>query len=351
VTTADASAPARGRVLVTGGGGFLGRAIVERLLARGDRVRVFARGTYPELIARGAELIRGDITDREAVSAACRGCDVVIHVAARAGVWGTYREFFEPNVRGTEHVVAACRAAGVARLVFTSSPSVVFDGRDLENADESLAYPRRFASHYSATKALAEQLVLAANDRHLRTLALRPHLVWGPRDPHIVPRLIAQARAGRLVQVGDGHNRIDSTYIDNAAEAHLLAADALASNPNAAGRAYFITNGQPLPAWELINRILAAAGLPPVRRRISRRTARIVGAGLEAVHRVLRLPGEPRLTRFLADELATSHWFNISAAARELGYAPRITIAEGLKRLEDWLRGSPDPAAQPPQAS
>jgi len=270
----------------------------------------------------------------------------VFHVGGRAGIWGKYDDYYTANVRGTENVIAACRAQGVGRLVFTSSPSVVFDGRDLENADESAPYAARHGSHYSATKAVAEQMVLAANDMRLRTLALRPHLIWGPGDNHIVPRLVARAKAGRLRQIGDGRNRVDSTYIDNAADAHVLAADALATNPNAAGRAYFISNGEPWPVWELINRILAAAGLPPVRRRLSRRTARTIGGTLEFVHTVLRIKAEPRMTRFLADELATSHWFNISAARKELGYEPRISIEEGLKRLEKWLRGSGESAAE-----
>jgi nucleoside-diphosphate-sugar epimerase len=324
--------------LVTGGGGFLGRAIVERLLARGDQVRSFARGDYPELAQLGVEVLHGDLADAEAIGDACRGCEVVFHVAARAGVWGKYRDYHEPNVRGTENVIDACQVQGVSRLVFTSSPSVVFAGGDMENVDESVGYPARHHSHYSATKALAEQAVLAADGDHLRTLILRPHLIWGPRDNHIVPRLIARARAGQLRQIGDGTNKIDSTYIDNAADAHVLAADALEANPNAAGRAYFISNGEPLPVWELINRIIVAAGLPPVEHKISRRAARALGAVLEFAHSVFGIEAEPRLTRFVVDELTTSHWFDISASRRELGYEPRVSIAEGLRRLEQWFR-------------
>lgn len=326
--------------LVTGGGGFLGRAIVERLLARGDRVRSFSRGEYPELTQMGVETLRGDLADADALKQACCRCDVVFHVAARAGVWGKYKNYYETNVRGTENVLRACRAQGVARLVYTSSPSVVFTGGDMENVDESAPYPPHFHSHYSETKALAEQKVLAANSTELRTLALRPHLIWGPRDNHIVPRLVARARAGQLRRVGDGTNRVDSTYIDNAAEAHLLASDALLANPAAAGRAYFISNGDPQPLWELIDQIIATAGLPPVKRKISHRTARMVGGMLELVHKSLRLQAEPRMTRFVADELATSHWFNLAAARSELGYRPRVSIDEGLRRLAAWFRAT-----------
>jgi nucleoside-diphosphate-sugar epimerase len=328
------------RVLVTGGGGFLGRAIVARLVARGDQVRSFARRDYPELRQLGVEVVRGDLADAAAVRAACADCEVVFHAAARAGMWGSYAEYFEPNVRGTEHVLAACAAERVGRVVFTSSPSVVFDGRDVEGGDESLPYPGRYASAYSASKALAEQRVLAANGLRLRTLALRPHLIWGPGDHHILQRLLVRARAGHLRRVGGGRNRVDSIYIDNAADAHVRAADALEANPQAAGRPYFISNGEPWPMWDLINGILAAAGVTPVTRPLSRWAAWTIAASLEAAHKVLGIAAEPRLTRFIVDELSTSHWFDISAARRELGYEPAVSIKEGLSRLAAWFRAA-----------
>lgn len=326
------------KALVTGAGGFLGRAIVERLLARGDEVRGLARGDYPELVALGVEMIRADLADEEAITRASDQCDVVFHVAAKAGVWGRYKSYYDPNVHGAEHVIHACRRTGVPRLVYTSSPSVVFSGGDIAGADESIPYPAHFHSNYSETKALAEQKVLAANDAALRTVALRPHLIWGPRDNHIVPRLVARAKSGRLVQVGDGTNRVDSTYIDNAADAHLLAADALDVKPEISGRAYFITNGEPRPLWELINSILAAAGLPPVRRKISRRLAHVLGFMCELGYITMGMSAEPPMTRFLAGELTTTHWFDISAARRDLGYVPCVPIDDGLRRLADWFR-------------
>ena len=324
--------------LVTGGGGFLGLAIVEQLLARGDQVRSFSRGTYPGLAELGVGVLRGDLSDAQAVGTACAGCDVVFHVAAKAGIWGRYAAYYEPNVRGTQNVLAACLEHGVPRLVYTSSPSVVFDGRSMEGVDESIPYPRAHHTHYSATKALAEQAVLAANGERLRTLALRPHLIWGPRDNHLVPRIVTQGRAGTLRRVGDGTNKVDTTYIDDAARAHVLAADALETNPRAAGRSFFISQGEPMALWELINGILAAARLPPVTRSVPRAVAWSAGAILEAVYAVFRLEGEPRMTRFVAHELATAHWFDITAARTELGYEAATSITEGLRHLEAWLQ-------------
>ena len=332
------------KALVTGGGGFLGRALVEQLRARGDDVRSFSRGCYPDLDALGVQTVQGDLADAEAVQAACADRDVVFHVAGKAGIWGSYDDYYNANVRGTENVIAACRAAGVQRLVHTSSPSVVFDGSGQEGVDESVPYPAEHPTPYTATKAIAERLVLAANDEHLRTIALRPHLIWGPRDTHIVPRILAQGRAGKLRLVGSGDNQVDTTYIDNAAEAHLLAADALATNPAAAGHAYFISQGEPIAIREIINEILAAGGLPPVTRSVSPAMARFAGGILELVYTLLRIRSEPRMTRFLADELSTSHWFNIDAARGELGYEPRITISEGLHRLKEWLAQAPPTA-------
>jgi nucleoside-diphosphate-sugar epimerase len=331
------------KVLVTGGGGFLGKAIVERLVARGDAVRSFSRGDYPDLRAMGVELAQGDLADAAAVAAAVQGCDLVFHVAAKPGIWGRYRDYFEANVLGTVHVLEACRSQGVCRLVYTSSPSVVFNGRDMEGVDESVPYPRHFEAHYPHTKAIAERLVLQANDRKLATVALRPHLIWGPGDNHLVPRILARARAGMLRRIGNRPCLVDSVYIDNAADAHLLAADKLFPGSPISGKAYFISQGEPVPVWDLVNRILAAADLPPVTKTIPPQVAYAAGWLLELVWRILGRTDEPRMTRFLAGELSTAHWFNLAAAQRDLGYQPRVTLEEGLKRLRQWLENSPAP--------
>ena len=325
------------QVLVTGGGGFLGQAIVRRLLDRGDAVRILQRSDVPELVARGVDCRRGDISDRTIVEQATAGCDVVYHVAAKAGVWGRYDDFHRANVVGTENVLAACKSEHVSKLVYTSSPSVVFDGHDEAGIDESTPYPKRYLTHYPKTKAIAEQLVIAANGPALSTVSLRPHLIWGPGDNHLFPRLVQRSREGKLRRVGSGRNLVDTTYVDNAADAHLLAEKALSPTSAVAGRAYFISNGEPMPIWTLINQMLACANEPPVTRTVSASAAYFVGALLEAAYCLLGKTDEPPMTRFVARQLSTDHWFRLDAARRDFGYEPKISVSEGLKRLAaDW---------------
>jgi len=302
------------KALVTGGGGFLGLAIVRRLLERGVGVRSFSRQEHPALRELGVEQCQGDLGDAQAVASAVAGSQVVFHVAAKPGIWGPYEAYHQANVTGTENVVAACRQHAVSRLVFTSSPSVVFDGKDMEGVDESVPYPSHFEAHYPQTKAAAEQHVIRANGAQLATVALRPHLIWGPGDNHLLPRLAARAKTGQLRRIGWQRKLIDTTYVDNAAEAHLLAADRLAPGSPVAGKTYFISQGEPMEVWEVINGLLKAVGAPPVERTIPRRLALLLAWGFETMHRVSRNPREPRLTRFVVKELCTSHWFNINAA-------------------------------------
>jgi nucleoside-diphosphate-sugar epimerase len=311
---------------------------VQRLLARGDCVQSFSRGDYPELRALGVKIHQGDLADANAVRRAAEGCDIVFHVAAKPGIWGPVEEYYRANVFGTDNVLAACRHWGISRLVFTSTPSVVFNGNDQEGIDESAPYPEHYHAHYPRTKAIAERAVLQANDGRLATVALRPHLIWGPGDHHLIPRILARARAGKLRRIGTRDNRVDCVYIDNAADAHLLAADCLSPGTPIAGKAYFISQGEPWPLWDLINRILKAADLPPVTRTISPTLAYAAGWSLEMVYWLFAVESEPRMTRFLAQELATAHWFNIDAARRDLGYHPAVSIEEGLRRLEESLR-------------
>jgi len=325
--------------LVTGAGGFLGLYVVEQLAARGDRVRAFCRGDYPQLRALGVEIVRADLRHRPAVLDACRGIDCVFHVAGVAGIGFHWKHFYGINTLGTQHVVEGCRRHGVQRLVYTSSPSVTFDGTDQNGVDESVPYPTRWLCHYPHTKALAEQHVLAANGTDgLLCCALRPHLIWGPRDRHLIPRLLARARSGRLRRVGDGRNLIDMVYVENAVAAHLQAADALRPDSPVAGRAYFITQGEPVNCWDWINEILALAGLSPVEKSISFSAAWRMGAVLETIYRLLHLKSEPPMTRFLAAQLATSHHFDITRAREDFGYDPQVSTAEGMRRLGAALR-------------
>lgn len=326
-----------GRVLVTGGGGFLGTGVIRLLRGRGLAIRSLSRHPHPHLEGLGVEQARGDVADATAVARAVEGCGTVFHIAAKAGLWGPEREYHRANVDGTRNVIEACRDSRVPRLIYTSSPSVVFNGSDLAGADESAPYPTRYDAVYPETKAIAERLVLEANSPGLSTVSLRPHLIWGPGDNNLLPRIIARARSGRLRRIGRTNALIDPVYIDNAADAHVLAADRLSTGSPAAGRAYFITQGETIAVWDMINGLLKAAHMEPVGRSIARPVA-LVGAGvLEAAYRLSGRVDEPPMTRFLARQLSTTHWFRIDAARRDLGYEPRVTIAEGLRRLEEWL--------------
>ncbi|HUX57385.1 MAG TPA: NAD-dependent epimerase/dehydratase family protein [Bacteroidales bacterium] len=321
------------KALVTGGGGFIGSALVHALIKRSFRVTSFSRADYPELKKIGAEVKRGDLSDMNAVLNACEGMDIVFHVAAKAGTAGDYKNYYMTNVTGTENIIHACNVNNIKRLIYTSSASVVFDGKSIEGSNESLPYPSRPLSYYTATKAIAEQLILKANSSSLKTLALRPHIVYGPGDNHLFPRIIQQAKTGKLRQIGDGKNLIDVSYIDNVVAAHLNAAQAIKENPEVAGKAYFITNGEPVLLWDFLNRILAISDLEPLKKSFPTWAALLFSALTEALHKTILINREPMLTRFLVRELSRSHWFDISSARRLLNYNPVVSNIEGLKKL------------------
>jgi 2-alkyl-3-oxoalkanoate reductase len=333
--------------LVTGASGCLGRHIVRHLLDGGHRVRALCRnpatGCLPtDHVADNArpdiEIVRADVRNQAAVDKAVDGVDAVFHAAGLAGMWGPWKAFHATNVVGTRNVLDACLRHGVRRLIYTSSPSVVFTETDQCGDDESIPYAGRWLCHYPRSKAAAEQAVLAANgSRGLFTCAIRPHLIWGPGDRQLLPRLLRRARSGRLRRVGDGQNLIDIVYVDNAAAAHVAAATALTDGSPVCGRAYFISQGEPVNCWQWIDQLLAAARLPPVQRAISLQRAWQFGRLWETAHWLLRLRGEPSMTRFLAAQLGRSHWFNISAARRDFGYEPTVSTSAGLERLRTWL--------------
>lgn len=322
------------RALVTGGGGFLGSAIVRALRKRGDEVTSISRGSYPELEALGASTRHVDLTDAGQVLAAVEAArpDVVFHTAARTGIWGGREVYFPTNLNGTRHVLAACLESGVERLVYTSSPSVCFDGRDHLRAQNDLPHARRFQAHYPASKAQAESLALAANGRgSLATCALRPHLIFGPGDPHLLPGVLARAKQGSLRIVGKGHNEVTLTYVENAAHAHLLAAECLTQDAPHAGRAYFIGQEQPVKLWEWINELLARLDLAPIERRVPTAVAKTAGGVLELVWRALGRSEEPRMTRFLAAQLSSSHSYDMQPARRDFGYREQVAMPAALE--------------------
>lgn len=326
------------KVLVTGGGGFMGMALIKRLITEGHKVTSFSRREYPLHWALGISSIQADIRDLEAVEKACKGKDVVFHLAAKVGIWGKYEEYQSINVTGTFNVIKACRKQGVGRIVFTSSSSVVFGGSDLEGIDESHPYPENQGSHYASTKALAERLIIEANSKDLKTISLRPHLVWGPYDAHLIPGILKRAGSGKLRRIGDQEHFIDTTYIDNMIDALLLAAKALDTKPEAAGKALFVTNGEPARVWDFVNSIIQIAGHQPVQKKIPEKVAYFAAGVSEWFHKIFKIKTEPFMTRYAIKELCTNHWFDISNAREILGYNPRVSYAEGFKHLKDYLK-------------
>ncbi len=330
--------------LVTGANGFLGSHLVRLLLKRGYHVRAMTRRRNETLVGENLENINGDVRDRDAMIAAARDVDVVFHVAAISGIWGEWKEYHSVNTVGTRHAIEACVENRVPRLVYTSSPSVTFDGNHQINVDESAPYPKKWLCHYPHSKALAEQAVLDANDPKggLMTCALRPHLIWGPGDRHLIPRLLDRARKKKLVRVGDGRNLVDTIHVDNAALAHVQAAEAMSVDSPVCGSVYFISQGDPVNLWGWINDILTMAGIPRVNRSISYYWAYRIGYAMELYHEMFNLKSEPRMTRFLAAQLAKSHYFDISRARRDFGFEPAISHDEGMNQLRDAMRGAAD---------
>ena len=325
-------------ILITGGGGFVGKEIARQAIEKGLTVSVFGRNHYPELEQMGAACIKGDIRSLADLESACSGMDTVFHVAALAGIWGDWDDYYSINVQGTKNVLKSCRINTVARLVYTSTPSVVFNRQNLTGEDESLDYPDTFLCHYARTKALAEQEVLAAASDELATCAIRPHLVWGPGDPHLVPRLLERGRAGLLKRVGDGTNLVDISYVDNVAYAHLLAAENLSARKTANGKAYFVSQDEPVNLWGWINELYEKVGVPAITQSVSFSIAYRAGHLLELAYGLARVKKEPRMTRFLAEQLAKSHYFSIENCKRDLGYSPLVNNVEGMERLISWIK-------------
>jgi len=326
------------RIFVTGAGGFLGKALCQFLRSADINVVGYARGDYPELTAMGVTMVKGDLCEHESLYNALSGCDVVFHVASKAGVWGDKQSYFKPNVDGTENIINACKALNIKRLIYTSTPSVTFSGVDEEGIDESAPYAKQFLNFYGLSKAIAEQKVLSNNSESMKTVALRPHLIWGPGDRHLVPRVLERAKTGKLKLVGKNDKLVDTIYIDNAVYAHLLAAVELnAHQSKCAGKAYFLSNDEPIYMAAMLNKILACQNLPAVSKRVPASLAYAVGTLLEWSYLALRKQDEPIMTRFVAKQLSTSHYFNISAAKLDLSYSALVSIDQGMYLLKQSL--------------
>ncbi len=326
------------KVFVTGGGGFLGLVLVRQLLAENYEVVTYSRKAYKELDQPGITHFQGDLSDLTALTSTMTGCEAVFHTAARVGIWGDYQDFYNANVVGTQNVLNACKELQIKYLVFTSSPSVVYEDK-AEGSDESLPYPDKYDAYYPQTKAMAEQAVLGANSASITTCALRPHLIWGPGDVHFIPRLFEKRRKGKLRLLGRGEHLVDTIYVDNAARAHVQAFHAMLEEPDAVGgKAYFLSQDQPISICDFMNRLLNTGDLPPVDKTINTRLALFAGWLLQSVYKLFHIKSEPQVTLFVAKQLSSPHWYDISAAKRDFGYSPEVSIDEGMKRLKVWVK-------------
>ena len=329
------------RVFVTGGSGFLGRRIIELLLSGGSEVRAYARRPLPELEAMGAETVTGGFGDAERLLEGMEGCQGVIHAAGKTGVWGPLSEYVEANFKGTEQVSEAARRAGVPNFVYTSTPSVAHRGRSLRGATEDAPYVTSKRHGYPYSKMLAERLVLGLDSPGFRTLALRPHLIWGPGDPHFLPRIFRMASRGRLRFFSGGPHLVSHTFIDNAAHAHVHALERLAAGARVSGLSYFIAEPEPMDVKALVNRILACGGRPPVEREVPPWLGRLFGTLCELLWTLLPLRGEPPMPSFTAVQLSTSSYFDLTRAGTVLGWKPAVGTDEGFERLTLHLKDNP----------
>ena len=324
------------KILITGAGGFLGRHLAESLLKDGHQVTNFSRGSYPELEEHGVISIKGDLNNYQEVEKALENQEAVFHVASRVGMWGKWEDFYRTNVNGTENIIKACQKNNIKKLIYTSTPSVVYGKNGLHGVDETQPYPTEYLSYYAKSKALAEKSVLQANGvAGLLTVSLRPHLIFGPRDQNLVPRLVAAAKKGKLKIVGDGQNRVDVVYVDNAVSAHKAALEKLVQASPICGQAYFIGQG-PVKLWDFVDQLLSAHKLKPLKKRIGLKNAYRIGAAMETGLRLFnKYDIEPPMTRFVALQLGTNHYFNHEKAQRDLDFHPSISLEEGVKRLKN----------------
>ncbi len=324
------------KVLVTGTGSLLLGGIASELLRRGDEVVCLQRRPAAFIGHQNAREVLADVCDEEAVALAAEGCDAIIHGAARVGVVGSQKEFFDTNVRGTENIIHAAAQHNISRLVFVSTPSVAHTGSSLIGASAGDAEIGRSRSYYAESKAIAERTVLNARNEQLAVVAIRPHLVWGPGDTQLVGRIVERAASGQLAVIGTGNALVDSTYIDNAISAHIAALDALHVGSACDGNAYVVSNGEPRTVNELMRSMCESAGVLFEPRHLSLALGIRFGSVIERLWPLMR-SSEPPITRFVAEQLGTAHWFDQRSVQQDLQWAPTVTIDEGFERLTQWF--------------
>lgn len=323
------------RILVTGAGGFLGFHIAKLLKSKGHEVFNFSRTHHKKLDAINVTTITGDLRNLNDVESALKNIDAIFHVAALAGIWGSYDEYYSINFLGTKNLVESAKKNNIKKFVYTSTPSVVFADKDIIGANETLSYPETFYTHYAHTKCMAEKLVLSSHGENFKTCALRPHLIWGPGDPHILPRLRKKSFERKLKIVGSGDNFVDVIYVENAAHAHVQAFLALDEKAEVSGQAYFIGQEGPVNLWWFINELLKASDAPIAKHRIPYWFTYLIGGLFEKIYHFFKISGEPPMTRFVAMQLAKSHYFSHEKAKKDFNYQPLVTIDEGLTKIRE----------------
>ena len=321
---------------MTGTGSLLLGGLASELLRRGDEVVCLQRRPAAFMGHQNAHEVLADICNSDAVALAAKGCDAIIHGAARVGVVGSQKEFYDTNVLGTENILRAAEQQSISRLVFVSTPSVAHTGASLVGAPAGRAEIGRSRSYYAESKAIAERTVLNARNSQLAVVAIRPHLVWGPGDTQLVGRIVERAKSGRLAVVGTGNALVDSTYIDNAISAHIAALDALHVGSSCDGNAYVVSNGEPRTVNELMRSMCESAGVPFEPRHLSLTLGIRLGSLVERLWPLMQ-SSEPPITRFIAEQLGTAHWFDQRVVHNDLKWAPSVTLDEGFKQLTQWF--------------
>lgn len=325
-------------ILVTGAGGFLGQYIAEQLIAEGHKVFNFSRSSYKELDDIGIETRKGNLLDTDSIESALKGIEGVFHVAGKVAMWGKWDDFYQTNTIGTKNLVDACKKRGIKKFVYTSTPSVVFGEDEIIGADETLEYPKEYISLYAKSKMLAEKYVLESSDDSFFTCAIRPHLIFGPRDKNIIPRLIEAGSKNKLKIIGDGKNLVDIIYVENAAKAHIQAFNKLEENSPVNGQSYFIAQERPVNLWDFINTILTKSNIPSVKKKISTKKAYKIGSVIEKSLGLLRIWNvHPPMSRFVALQLGKSHYFSHKKAQAHFDYSPEVTIEAAIERTLNSL--------------